>query len=64
MTPKGGQSRHLKEIPLGRKVANLKNKSTKEATQKSRKIDCPPYLIPRPLFPLGWVFSAVFLLGW
>jgi len=55
---KRGGSRHLKEAPVGRKAANLKNKSTKEVAQKSRKIGCPPSLIARPLFPLEWVFSA------
>jgi len=61
--PKGGKIIHIKETPLGRKSANLKNKSTKEVAQKLRKIDCPPRLIARPLFPLGWVFSIVFVLS-
>jgi len=49
--------------PPGRKAANLKNKSTKEAAQKSKNIDCPLGLKNRPLFSLRWVFSAVFLLA-
>ena len=61
MIPKEGESRHLKETP-GRKAANHMNKSTKEAAQKSRKIDYPPGLLTQLVFPYGWVFSATFLL--
>ena len=64
MIPKGFESKHLKEIPLGRKVVNLKSKSTKKVAQKPRKIDCPPGLSTLPLFPLYWVFSVDFLLFW
>jgi len=60
---KGRESRHLNK-PLGRKVANLKNKSTKGGAQNPMKINCPSGLKTRPLFALGWVFSAVFLLAW
>jgi len=60
--PKGAKNRHLKEPPR-RKAANLKSKSTKEAAKKTRKIGYPPDLKTRPLFPLGWVFSAIFLLA-
>jgi len=51
--PKKVGIRQLKETPIGRKPANFKNKSTKEAAQKSRTISSPPSLIARPLFPLG-----------
>jgi len=58
--PKGGESRHLIEIPLGRKVANHMNKSTKEATQKPIKTNYPPDLLHRLVFLYGWVFLANF----
>jgi len=59
MIPERGEIIHPKETPLGRKAANLKNKSTKEATQKSRKIDCPPDLIAQSVSLLAG-FSDLF----
>ena len=50
--------------PPGRKAANLNENSTKEAAQKSIRTSCPSGLKTRPLFPLGWVFSATFTLAW
>jgi len=61
---KGGEIGHLKVSLHGRKEADHVKKSTNKAAQKSRKTGCPPDLKTRPLFPLGWVFSTVFLVAW
>jgi len=50
--------------PHGRKVADHMKKSTKKAAQKSSKNGCGCSSKIWPLFPLGWVFSAIFLLDW
>jgi len=64
VAPKRYESRHHKETPLGKKVVNLKNKSTKGDPQKPKNIDCLVDFIARPLFPLGRTFPAVILISW
>ena len=64
MIAKEGESIHLKKIPNGRKEIDHVKKSTKKAAEKPSKNGRGPGLKVQPLFPLGWVLSAIFLPSW
>jgi len=60
---KGGENRHLKEAPREKNSKSQEQVNKGGCTKIEKKIDCPPGLIAGQLFPLGWVFPAIFLLG-